>query len=370
MKIRRSFLSMLLCLTLVFSMCFAFSGTAYAAGEPTLGDGGTMALTEINKLDSLKVYKTPIVNGTSQLFTYYVNMPAKGTLFVQYAGTSGTSCYVSEVVGGSYYGGDKSVSNGVETKYDMYKVASAGKLAIKLRVYNYEASGYAAVGAYYAPATKKFSGAKTEFLLGSTDYSSISSFTVKVPAKGYLKVKLADGINNYGVYMKTSKFKGWQYVSSSSDTQYIGVKKGTYKIQVKGAKVYSVKTSFTKVKETSSKTTKKTAASIKKKKVNKGLIVTNKKKVHWYKIKNPKNQKMSIEVNGKKLSKGGGYGYLKITAYFPDGDTAYGTLNAGTKDTFKLTYGTVGTTKARAGTYWIKVESKDGANGYYTLKWK
>ena len=67
---------------------------------------------------------------------------------------------------------------------------------------------------------------------------------------------------------------------------------------------------------------------------------------------------------------GGGSGSVRITAYFPNGSKQSVTAWPGNSGTFYLRYGNIGTEKAWPGTYYLKVESKSGANGYYTLKWK
>lgn len=367
MKIRKSILSMLLCLAVVFSMCFAFSGTAYAAGETTLNSGATVTPGTYENRESMKIYATPVVTKDSKDFTYNFKMPSKGTLFVQFAALSGNfylKNYSAAYAGSGTIGGDQIY---------MFYVPSAGNVQLTFCAYNYSGNAQGGFGAYYAAGTKSFSKANNSFYLGSGSSTGESSFKVKVPSNGYLKVTAIDAASSYSsVSLRTKGFKGWDYVSESNNYYtYIGVKKGTYTIRLKNAKLYKVETKFTKVKETSAKTSKSSAASIKKKATNKGIIPANKtSKKHWYKIKNPKNQKMKLVVNAKKMSDGGSYGDLKITVYFPDGASSSGYVSAGKSDTFTVKYGRIGTSKALKGTYRIKVESENGANGFYTLKWK
>ena len=377
---RRHILSLLLCAAMIITMSLAFTNSALAADEgpqnvdfvpqdaaQQLPDGASLTPIAIEKIDSADVYATPAVSGYSQDFNYTVNMPKKGTLFIQYTGSAGSSsCYVK--VDGRYP--DGSGTEGA-TKYNMYCIPSAGNVNLTVSVYGQGA--YAGFVAYYAAGSKSFSKASKEFLLGSPASGGTSTFKVKVPATGYLKITAVDALSTYSVKLKAKNYKDWSYLSSGNNyTEYIGVKKGTYTIKLSGyPTLYSVKTSFVKVKETSAKTTKSKAAALTKKKLNKGIITVNKKKVHWYKIKNPKTQKLTLAVNAKKLSGGGSsLGKLKVTCYFPDGKSSYGNLYAGHSDQFKITYGKIGTSTARKGTYYIKVESQDGANGYYTLKWK
>ena len=166
---------------------------------------------------------------------------------------------------------------------------------------------------------------------------------------GYLSISAINEINTgYSVSYNTNGFKSWEYRSGGAPIT-IGVKKGTYTISLKDAQCYGMAVKFTKVKETSAKTSKKKAAKIKKGKT--------------------KNQKINFAFDAAKMS-GGGSGSVKITAYFPNGNKQSVTARPGYGDTFYLRYGKVGSKKAMPGTYYLKVESKGGANGYYTLKWK
>lgn len=298
-------------------------------------------------------------------------MPKKGTLVIQYATTSAdVSCYVTPASGASL--ADNATVDAVQTK--LFYVPSAGNASLKFNVYDSSKTGGAVFTAWYAPDKKSSVKSGKEFLLGSTSYDATSTFTIKAPSNGYITVNAVNGLNtSYGLYVKAKGFKDREYLSTSNGfVTNIGVKKGTYTISLKGARIYDVKATFHKVKETSAKTSKAKAASIKKKSTNKGIIpVNNRKKVHWYKIKNPKTQKMTLAVNAKKMSNGGSYSAkLKITVYFPDKKSRYTTISTGYSNSFSVTYGTIGTKTARKGTYYVKVQSLDGANGYYTLKWK
>lgn len=358
----------------MFSMCFAFSSSTYAAKETqskqamaaatTVNSGATIKPAKIENIDSAKVYATPAAEDYSQDFTYTVKMPVKGSLFVQYAAVDPAyGCSVK--VNGNYADGSGTAEDG--TAYKMFCIKKAGNVKLTLTVSGKD--GYAGFMVYYASGAKTV-GKKSEFLLGSPGSSGVSTFKVKVPSTGYLKVTGAEAFNGYSVKMRAKGFKDWEYLSSYSNyTTYVGVRKGTYTIKMTGASLYDVKVQFVKVKETSAKATKKKAASIKKKKINKGIITTDKKKAHWYKIKNPKKQKMTITVNAKKMCAGGSTGKVKVTIIYPNGSKDSTTARIGYSNDLTVTYSTT-YGKANKGTYYLKVEGVDGANGYYTLKWK
>ena len=157
---------------------------------------------------------------------------------------------------------------------------------------------------------------------------------------------------------------------TQSDAQrYIGVKKGTYTIQVKSySPIIGVTYKFVKKSQSSYGTKKAKAKTLKKKKTYKGLIITNSKKSHWYKFKNPKLQKVSIVIDHK-LS-GGGNGGIKVTVINKSGSkfVDYIYPNQAKYETSIYTVGK--NNKLAKGTYWIKIQSYNGGNGYFTVKWK
>lgn len=379
-------LSVLICMMLAVCMSFGFSESVFAAGEEAftapaaplagssdnyvLNSGASITALEYANADTAPVYSTPELTNSSADFTYNVAMPQKGTLVIQYAVTAADAdVYINAEGGGASYAG---TANFDSTQGKLYCVPSAGNVSLGISVYSKNTPASVIFTVWYVGDGKTVGTGKTNLLVGSAGTNAVSTFKVKVPSNGYLSVSAASGLDSYGISMRATGFKGWEYLSSTNGfSRNIGVKKGTYTISLKGAAIYEVSTSFHKVKETSAKKTKKKAASIKKGKLNKGIIPANsRKKVHWYKIKNPKNQKLTLAVNAKKMSGGGGYGNLKITVYFPDKTSRYANINAGVSDQLSVTYGKIGTKKARKGTYYVKVVSTDGANGYYTLKWK
>ena len=378
-KRSKRLLSLMLCMMVTICMCFAFSGSVYAAeggtapqqipladfsGTTVLDNGSSITAIESADIATIAAYLTPEAAKYTTL-SYNVNMPQAGTLVIQYQATADPSCYVKAEGSGVSYANSTTIDT---TQAKLFYVPYAGNVTVSFSF----SGGAVAFSAWYVADGKAAPINGTEFLLGATGSNSVSTFSVTVPSNGYLSLYAANGIESYSISMQANGFKGWEYMSSSNGySTSIGVKKGTYKISLRGAAVYDISTTFHSVKETSAKSSKKKAASIKKGKLNKAIIpVNNQKKVHWYKIKNPKNQKLTLSVNGKKISGGGAYGKLKITVYFPDKKSRSATLSAGYSDSFSVTYGTIGTKKARKGTYYVKVVSESGGNGYYTLKWK
>jgi hypothetical protein len=203
-------------------------------------------------------------------------------------------------------------------------------------------------------------------------YSSYRTFKIRVTGKGYLRLKVFPS-DEYGyAYLKGPGFRDYEYISSSNHTRYIGVKKGTYTFKVKSSS-YSVKVKykFKRVKESTYGTRKSKAKALKKYKTKKAIFVTNKKKAHWYVLRNPKKQTVALYVNAKKLCGGGSYsGGVKVTVYFPDGQSRYTVVYPGNYGNLYIRRDVYGGSKCMRGTYRIKVSSYEGGTGYFTLKWK
>ena len=182
-------------------------------------------------------------------------------------------------------------------------------------------------------------------------------------------LNMGDATGTYSMYYKTKGFKDFEYLTQSDAQRYIGVKKGTYTIQVKSySPIIGVTYKFVKKSQSSYGTKKAKAKTLKKKKTYKGLIITNSKKSHWYKFKNPKLQKVSIVIDHK-LS-GGGNGGIKVTVINKSGSkfVDYIYPNQAKYETSIYTVGK--NNKLAKGTYWIKIQSYNGGNGYFTVKWK
>lgn len=209
-------------------------------------------------------------------------------------------------------------------------------------------------------------------LTTSGDLNTTTTFKIVVPCKGYLSLQMFDNSSyDYNIYFKTKGFKDEEYLTTSDTRRYIGVTKGTYTISLRSyASSITVNLKMCKVKEGKFGTKKSKASKLKKKSARKGVIITNSKKTHWYKIVNPKNQKLKLVVNAKKMNGGGYYGGLKVSVVYPNKNVRYSILDAGYSTEYSITYGKYGTTKARKGTYYVKVQSYNGGNGYFVLKWK
>ena len=133
--------------------------------------------------------------------------------------------------------------------------------------------------------------------------------------------------------------------------------------------IYNIRVNFVKVAENKFGAKKKKAVSLKAKKAYKGLIITDAKKAHWYKFKNKKVHKVKITVTSN-LCNGSSLGGLRVTAYGKKGKIGSKIIYADAASSSFTLY-TVGKgSKLAKGTYYLKVESYNGGNGYFTVKWK
>lgn len=355
----------------MMSMCFAGTigvfagdeGAAEVVGEPGIAleaadasvvySGDTLTPIDYSKAkEGDPVYTTASAGGS-----YTVNMPA-GTLVVAHNDSSYYSIKVNGKSYDSYFNND-----GV---YFNFFYVSDGNPTL-----SFPNSGTTFM-VYYAPATAKLSAStsgKMQFIGRPNDSSVVSKVTIKVPANGYLMLNMGDASGTSSVSYKTSGFKDFEYLTQDDAQRYIGVKKGTYTIQVKSySPIVGINYKLVKKSQNAYGTSKAKAKALKKKSTFKGLLITNSKKAHWYKFKNPKLQKVTVVVGHK--SSGGGYGGIKVTLYDKRGSIGYRTIypNDGT---FKTSVYTLGkNNKLVKGTYWIKVESYNGGNGYFTVKWQ
>ena len=133
-------LSLMLCMMVTMCMCFTFSDNAYAVGEektlamptaeiaaPTLLDNGA-SITAVESADiaAIAAYVTPEVTKYTT-FSYSVVMPQKGTLVIQYAASSDTSCYVKAEGSGASYASNAAFG---DTQGKLYCVPSAGNVTV------------------------------------------------------------------------------------------------------------------------------------------------------------------------------------------------------------------------------------------------
>ena len=308
----------------------------------------------------------------TRTYTVYVDMPSAGTLILTYMTQNGTSAYDS-ITGGDY-SYSTTTSNGAKQRF--YAIPAKGPVTLTLNCY--PGSGVnegIALEAQYAPNSATVSAPKDKWSKyyyhgGTGTTSKTTNFKVKVPSNGYLMMDLYDNVAGYSVNYKTSGFKDYELLTLKDVRRVIGVKKGTYTITVKSyAPVYKFRVKFTPVKESKYGAKKKKAANLKKKKTAKALMITNAKKTHWYKFKNKKLQKVSV-VLGTKISEGNSVGGLKVTIYDKKRQIYTRTLYSDSKSLTVKLYTIGKKNKLKKGTYYVKVESYKGGNGYFTVKWK
>ena len=304
-------------------------------------------------------------------------MPKAGTLILKYIavdsdGGVNDNFDVNVIGSGVSYKDGMTASDG--TKIRMYSATIAGDAFATFSINMPFGATKIYFVALYAPYTvstvKAPSGSfsKYYYLGGPADNSSVSKFKVSVPANGYIVMDVG-GENEYPVSLKTSGFKSYENVTSDNIRRVIGVKKGTYTFSViSHTPVYHYRLRFYKVAK-SNCTQKNKAVTIKKNKTAKGVIVTDSKKAYWYKFKNPKLQKVKVYATTK-LNGGGNYGGIKITAYNKKGKIGSQIITADTPSSCFDMYTVGKRLKLAKGTYWIKIESYKGGNGYFTVKWK
>ena len=387
-------------------MCMAMTGAAFAADQLDAGSSAviqaTSSMADVEAaleeqqapidLENAKSIKdiisvvTPVnlnsatkaepvytpTTSSYQTFQYTIKMPKAGTLALSYTGLNGDA-YVS-IDGASSIGSTSFTKDGYTFKKYYYYL---GATSYTLNVDVYRPSSGLNQGAFYAQyapsATTTVANTNKIYYHGAPgNTNKLTYFKVKAPAKGFFTLAVGDASGSgYGsAYIKTSGFKDFDYLSDTSETigniRFIGAKKGTYTFTVKTYDpIYGVKAKFTKVKESKYGKSKKKAVKIKKKKAVKGLMITNAKKVHWYKFKNPKKQKVKIVFKYKMAGDG-----LKVT-FYSKSSSFYEHISGGAgKGT--ITPYTIGSgSKLNKGTYWIKVESynKTGT-GFYKMIWK
>ena len=385
---KKQLFTILLSIVLTVSMCLAGTTAAFAGtdeGESAIVSSSALTKGITKSIDSksnLRAvsggYITPgttiypqELNSTKEetVFTaakgsYTIDMPAAGILIFKYVGdVYPSSSYVS-FPSTMKYADSMSADDGTAIK--LY-YCTKGTHVIEISPGS--GNNYCGISALYASSAPKKVKLNSVYLHGTSDYNTVTKFQVTVPSTGYLTLTLGDGIGDeyFSIRAKTSGFKDYELFSSKDNVKWIGVKKGTYTFSVKSSSaIYGIKAKFTKVKESKYGSKKKKAVALKKKKTSKGLIITNAKKVHWYKFKNPKTQKVKVVV-GTKITDAGGYGGIRVTAYYGKAST-YRTIYSDTKSTSIQLYNKG--TKLKKGTYYIKVESYSKGNGYFTVKWK
>lgn len=349
---------------------------------------GSITPQNINSIKSTGDVKYETLYATGRyydMYEYTLKMPYKGAIVVAYtyldesgAVTKPDSVFVRSTVSDAVFYGNEwtTTANGVKVNFRSYAVNNiSGTTKLEIYANPGQTVVFSAQICPNVSNTVKASSTAKNFIRGGTaDYSKVSQFKVTVPAKGYLDITAVDGAQvsyPHSVDIKLSGFKDYEILRDSTafnTRTYVGVKKGTYTVKIKSsAAMIKFRIQFKKIGESSYGTKKGAAKALKKNSFRKGLIVTNAKKAHWYKIKNPKLQKVRILLNTK-LSAGGS-GDVKVAAYDKRGLIGIQTVDStDTKTTLRLR--TLGkNNRLVKGTYWIKVYSNRGGNGYFRIKW-
>ena len=215
--------------------------------------------------------------------------------------------------------------------------------------------------------------------LDETDY-----FKFKAPSSGYVvftlnntQRTLGDDLtfNQYLCNAKrtaitdTGRYETW--LSEQESVTYAIAKGKTYYLRLDGyEEEYQLDYKLTKVKEKTGNNKKSKAATIKKKKLVKGLLMAGEKKADWYKIKLTKKQVVYLTVTAKS------YKGINVNVYDKDGEEIDGLdfYQPFSENETKTMYSKnwEGKLKLKPGTYYVKVYvNKDSRGcGYYSLKWR
>lgn len=216
--------------------------------------------------------------------------------------------------------------------------------------------------------------------LDETDY-----FKFKAPSSGYVVFTANNIPKNVGdnlhldVFLCNAKRKEItdtkynQFVISEEESITFAIAKGkTYYLRVDTYdEEYQLDYKFTKVKEKTGNNKKSKAATIKKKKLVKGLLMAGEKKADWYKIKLTKKQVLYLTVSVKS------HLGINVDVYDKDGEEIDGLdfYQPASENETKTMYSENWSgkkMKLKPGTYYVKVYVNKDARGcgYYSLKWK
>lgn len=331
--------------------------------------------TKITVKEILKnppVYQSPVYTSSATI-NYKIVMPKAGAFYVAFGASGGNAyAYFKNAAGTDL---SASRTNTKDEVTEKYYLCSAGTYTLSFNLYPTRSGTRSAVvfSPAYVSSGKTIPADGSERYCGHAANNGLSTFKINVPSAGYLRLAMGDasgGSYKYPINVKTKGFTDFEYLSSSDNVRFIGVKKGIYTFTVKtSAPVYAIKASFTKVKESKYGKKKSKAVSLKKKNTVKGLLPAGKAKAHWYKIKLKKNQKVTINFKTSLCGAGSAVGGMKFTLY-ASYDTGTGTIYSGLRTTPYKPY-TIGMSpKLKKGTYYLKIESYKKGTGYYTIKWK
>ena len=327
-------------------------------------DSNTLAAQNLNAISTATTYAAM----SARLVT--VNLPANGTLIIDSILPAGgtTELYHSD--------GDQLFINYTRRDYvgtnhyrQFYNLPKGQYIVLFYTDDTDDAGVFSYFTATYAPAgvTAPNNTGNTYFL-GKSSNSTAASFKLTAPANGYYTVAMGD--TSGGSASVVAKTTGFSATLSFASDRYIAVKKGqTYTFTVTtSTPVYGIKVKFTSVTESKYSSKKSKAPSIKKNKTQKGLMITGAQKTHWYKVKNPKKQKVTLALSTLRLgSTGTSSGGIKVTFYSGKqkvSSSYYYYNSSGTMKVFNSGK------KLKKGTYYIKVTPIGKGTGYYTIKWK
>lgn len=202
-----------------------------------------------------------------------------------------------------------------------------------------------------------------------TAESGQGSFRVQVPDSGYIELTNDCGGSGEGPVVGV-KAEGSDELQTLEPDQslYMGVKEGIYSFEVStDSESYVIGASFNKVSESAYGSKKSDAAAIKSGKLCKGIFFAGEgKQVHWYKFRNPKDQKVNLDVFVK-MNGGSADKAIKISVYggkkhkdFSFGDGSFGKrINI---------YNAKNKGKLVKGVYYVKVVSLGGSSGSFKLR--
>ncbi len=199
--------------------------------------------------------------------------------------------------------------------------------------------------------------------------SGAGSFRVQVPDSGYLELTNdCDGLGAGPTIGIRTEESGEFQTLEPDGSMYLGVKEGIYSFEVStDSESYVIGATFNKTSESDYGSKKVDAALIKSSKTYAGVFFSGEgKQVHWYKFKNPKDQKVCLDLFSK-MNEGTSSKAIKVSVY------------SGKKHKdFSFTSGSIGKriniynarNKGRLvkGTYYIKVVNPGNSSGYFKMR--
>lgn len=201
--------------------------------------------------------------------------------------------------------------------------------------------------------------------------SGSGTFRVQVPDTGYIEITndCSSTENAQPISIRGEGDADYQTLEPDQSA-YIGVKEGVYSFEVSTeADKYVAGVKFRKVSESAYGSKKADSVSIRNGKTYKGLFQagTGGKQVHWYKFKNPKDQKVSFDVFARTTA-GTTKKTVKVMIYGGKKHKDF-TFESGRTGKRINIYNENNKKKLVKGTYYVKVVSMGDSNGYFSIKW-